>query len=199
MRKYLLAALALVILVAAYWSWALIGAAELASAASQGDAQALMRRIDLPALKSSLASQVARAYLDENPQFRKMSLLEQNFLGSASAGAANELLNGMLTPENIAALLAKGRGLSSGVGAIWRMPPLSEAFRAGPLQALMNSHFDGPLSFVVGVDSVQGRYGVHLHLSGTVWRLSGLDVPKEVSAQLAREIADKVGALNLAH
>ncbi len=203
MRNVLRAALALVILVAAAWSWALIGAAELASAASRGDAAALMQRIDLPALRSSLAGQIARAYLAQNPQFKKMAWFEQNFLGSVSAGAANELLTGMLTPEAIAALLTEGRiGLppagASGAGPGWRMPPLGDAFRARPLQVLMNSHFDGPLSFVIGLDSAEGRYGVHLHLSGTMWRLSGLDVPEEVSDGLARAIAEKVGKLNAA-
>ncbi len=87
------------------------------------------------------------------------------------------MLTGILTPENIAALLAKGRVDLPPAGDSrfdWRMPPLSEAFRAGPLQALMHSRFDGPLSFVVGVDSPQGRYGVHLHLSGTTWRLRAI-------------------------
>ena len=73
-----------------------------------------------------------------------------------------------------------------------RSRPAGDAFRAGPLQVLLNSYFDGPLSFVVGLDSV-GRYGVRLHLSGMTWRLSGLDVPHEVSARLAREIAERVG------
>ena len=202
MRNLLRAAVALVILVAAYWSWALVGAAELASAASKGDAGALMQRIDLPALRSSLAGQITHAYLAQNPQFKKMAWFEQNFLGSVSAGAANELLSGMLTPEAIAALLAEGRiGLpagASGAGPGWRMPPLGDAFRARPLQVLVNSHFDGPLSFVVGLDSAEGRYGVHLHLSGTTWRLSGLDIPEKVSDGLARVIAEKVGKMNAA-
>ena len=203
MRNLLRAAVALVILVAAYWSWALVGAAELASAASQGDAGALMQRIDLPALRSSLAGQITHAYLAQNPQFKKMAWFEQNFLGSVSAGAANELLSGMLTPEAIAALLAEGPhrpagGGVAGAGPGWRMPPLGDAFRARPLQVLVNSHFDGPLSFVVGLDSAEGRYGVHLHLSGTTWRLSGLDVPEKVSDGLARVIAEKVGKMNAA-
>ncbi|MGO9420084.1 DUF2939 domain-containing protein [Roseiarcus sp.] len=199
MRRFLQTVVVLIVLVAAYWGWALVGAAELASVASQGDPQALMQRIDLPALRRSLASQIARAYLEQNPQFQKMFLLEQDFLGSVSAGAANEALTGILTPENIAALLAKGRvGLAPAGDSRfdWRMPPLSEAFRAGPLQALMHSRFDGPLSFVVGVVSPQGRYGVHLHLSGTTWRLSGLDVPGEVRAELARAIAERVRRLS---
>lgn len=202
MRNVLRSALALVILVVAYWSWALIGAAELASAAMHGDVAALMQRIDQPALRSSLAGQITHAYLAQNPQFRKMAWFEQNFLGGVSAGAANELLSGMLTPEAIAALLAEGRIRlptgASGPGSGWRMPPLGDAFRAHPLQVLMNSRFDGPLSFVVGLDSADGRYGVHLHLSGTTWRLSGLDVPEKVSGELAHAIAQKVGKMNAA-
>jgi Protein of unknown function (DUF2939) len=59
-------AVALVILVAAYWGWALAGAAQLASAASRGDAQAVMERVDLQSLIRSLSSQIGRAYLDSS-------------------------------------------------------------------------------------------------------------------------------------
>ena len=196
MRKFIRAGVAVVILVAAYWIWALAGAAQLASAASQGDAAALMRRVDLPALTRSLSGQIAHAYLDENPQFKKLLSIEQGFVGSIGAGAAQALLRAALTPENIAALLSQGRaGFPNSGASVWRMPPLGEAFRTGPAQALRNSSFDGPLSFVVGLDGPEGRYNVHLHLSGTTWRLSGLDIPEEVSARLAREIARRVGGL----
>ena len=43
-------AVALVILIVAYWGWALAGAAQLASAAQRGDAEAVMERVDLQAL-----------------------------------------------------------------------------------------------------------------------------------------------------
>ena len=200
MRKFIRAAIVLVILAAAYWGWALAGGAQLASVASQGDAEAVMQRVDLPALRRSLGRQIAHAYLEQNPQFQKLLSLEKGFVGSVGGGAADALLREVLTPETIAALLNKGRvGLPKARGpdaeTLWRMPPLGEAFGAGPLQALMNSYFDGPLSFVVDLDSAEGRYGVHLHLSGSTWRLSGLDVPEEVSARLAREIAERVGGL----
>ena len=187
----------LVVLVAAYWGWALAGTAQLASAASRGDAEEVMERVDLEALIRSLSSQIARAYLDDNPQLQK--LMSQRGLGGGvliNAAAAQMLLRAFLTPENIAALLKQGRaGFPGGVdgGAPWRMPPLGEMFRARPLQAVMNSHFDGPLSFVVGLDSPDGRYGVHMHLSGTTWRLSGLDVPESVTARAARLIAQRIG------
>ena len=55
----------LVVLVAAYWGWALAGTAQLASAASRGDAEEVMERVDLEALIRSLSNQIARAFLDQ--------------------------------------------------------------------------------------------------------------------------------------
>ena len=109
MRTFIRAAIVLVILVAAYWGWALVGAAQLASVASQGDAEAVMQRVDLPALRRSLSSQIAHAYLEQNPQFQKLLSIEKGFVGSVGAGAAEALLRELLTPENFAALLNKGR------------------------------------------------------------------------------------------
>ncbi len=60
MRKFIGAAVALVILVAAYWGWALAGTAQLASAASRGDAAAVMERVDLTSLSRSLSGQISR-------------------------------------------------------------------------------------------------------------------------------------------
>jgi hypothetical protein len=203
MRVAVRGAVSLVILVAAYWGWALAGAAQLASAASRGDAEAVMDRVDLEALIRSLSSQISRAYLDQNPELQK--LLSRHGLAQGvvvNAAAAQMLLRAFLTPENIAALLNQGRvGFLNGgpnAGTLWRMPPLGEAFRAHPLQALMNSYFDGPLSFVVRLDSPDGRYSVHMNLSGATWRLSGLDIPEPVTARVAGLIAQRIsGAFDL--
>jgi hypothetical protein len=203
MRVVVRGAVSLVILVAAYWGWALAGAAQLASAASRGDAEAVMDRVDLEALIRSLSSQISRAYLDQNPELQK--LLSRHGLAQGvvvNAAAAQMLLRAFLTPENIAALLNQGRvGFLNGgpnAGTLWRMPPLGEAFRAHPLQALMNSYFDGPLSFVVRLDSPDGRYSVHMNLSGATWRLSGLDIPEPVTARVAGLIAQRIsGAFDL--
>ena len=143
----------------------------------------MARRTDWPALTRSLSGQIAHAFLDQNPQFRKLLGIEQGLVGSVGAGAAEALLREMLTPEAVAALLDKGQARVPGAGlAGWRMPSLGDAFRGGPWRALTNSRFEGPLSFVVGLDGPEGRYDVHLHLDGTTWRLSGLDVPEAISA-----------------
>jgi hypothetical protein len=196
MRMLLRGAVALVILIAAYWAWALAGAAQLASAAERGDAEALIERVDLQALIRSLSGQIARAFADENPDLQKRPSPRQGVFLNASA--AEMLLRALLTPDNIAALLSQGRVgvLGAGgkdAGTIWGMPSLGEAFNARPLQVLLSSHFDGPRSFVVGLDSPDGRYRVHLSLSGLTWLLSGVDIPAPITARLANLIAQRIG------
>jgi hypothetical protein len=70
-------AVALVILIVAYWGWALAGAAQLASAAQRGDAEAVMERVDLQALIRSLSGQVARAFAKQNPQLQHLPLVRR--------------------------------------------------------------------------------------------------------------------------
>src|SRR5271170_7735184 len=138
MRIFIRGAIALVILVAAYWGWALAGTAQLASAASRGDAEAVMERIDITALSRSLSGQISRAYLEQNPELKKLMSLRPGFADGVgiNAAGAEMLLRAFLTPENIASLLNKGRAASSAggpdTGALWRMPGLGEAFQAGP-------------------------------------------------------------------
>ena len=196
MRMLIRGAVALVILVAAYWAWALAGAAQLASAAERGDADAVMERVDLQALIRSLSGQIARAFLDENPQLQKLPPPRQGVFLNASA--AEMLLRALLTPDNIAALLTQGRVGVVGAGGkdagtVWGMPSLGEAFHARPLQVLTHSYFDGPRSFVVGLDSPDGLYRVHMNLSGLTWRMSGVDVPEPITARLAHLIAQRIG------
>src|SRR5271156_3616764 len=99
MRKFVGAAVALVILVAAYWGWALAGAAQLASAASRGDAAAVMERVDLTALSRSLSGQIPRAFLKKNPELQKLMPPHPGLGdGPALTAAAAEMLRRAFLP-----------------------------------------------------------------------------------------------------
>jgi hypothetical protein len=195
MRILIRGVVALIILVAAYWGWALAGAAQLASAAENGDANAVIERVDLQALIRSLSGQIARAFLDENPQLQKLPPQPGVFLNGS---AAEMLLRAFLTPDNIAALLSQGRVGVLGAGGkdsgtLWGMPSLGQAFHARPWQVLMHSYLDGPRSFVVGLESPDGLYRIHMNLSGFTWRMSGVDVPEPIIARLTHLIAQRIG------
>jgi Protein of unknown function (DUF2939) len=196
MRMLRRGVVALVILVVVYWAWALAGAAQLASAAERGDAEAVIERVDLQALIRSLSGQIASAFANATPGLQKAPPPRQGVFLNASA--AEMLLRALLTPNNIAALLSQGRVgvLGAGgkdVGTVWGMPSLGEAFNARPLEVLMHSYFDGPRSFVVGLDSSDGHYRIHMNLSGLTWRMSGVDIPEPVTARLASLIAQRIG------
>ena len=198
MRKIIGAVAALVILAGAYWGWALAGAAALASAAQRGDAEGVIERIDIAALSRSLSSQISRAWLEQNPELQKALAQHEGGGLVINAAAAEMLLRAFLTPENLAALLKQGGAGAGGSDAnsLLRMPSFGDAFRGGGLiETLTHSYFDGPRSFVVGLNSPDGRYGVHMDLAGTTWRLSGLDIPDQVTARVARQIAERVGGL----
>jgi hypothetical protein len=196
MRMVIRAAIALLILFGAYWSWALAGAAQLASAAQRGDAEAVMERVDLQALIRSLSAQIARAFADQNPQLQHLPSPRQGVFLNGTA--AEMLLRALLTPDNIAGLLNQGRVSVLGAGGkdagtVWGMPSLGEAFHARPLQVLTHSYFNGPTSFVVGLNSPDGLYRLHMNLSGLTWRMSGVDVPEPITARLAQLIAQRIG------
>jgi hypothetical protein len=195
MRMLLRGVVALVILIVVYWAWALAGTAQLASVAERGDAEAVIERVDLQALIRSLSGQIASAFANATPGLQKAPPRQGVFL---NASAAEMLLRALLTPDNIAALLSQGRVgvLGAGgkdVGTVWGMPSLGEAFNARPLEVLMHSYFDGPRSFIVGLDSSEGRYRIHMNLSGLTWRMSGVDIPEPVTARLASLIAQRIG------
>jgi hypothetical protein len=142
------------------------------------------------------SAQIARAFADQNPQLQHLPLVRQGVFLNASA--AEMLLRALLTPDNIAGLLNQGRMSVLGAGGkdagtVWGMPSLGEAFSARPLQVLTHSYLDGPRSFVVGLDSPDGRYRIHMRLSGLTWLLSGVDIPEPITARLARLIAQRVG------
>src|ERR1700678_4613032 len=96
MRILVRGVVALVILIVAYWAWALAGAAQLAAAAERGDADAVIERVDPQALIRSLSGQIARAFLDQNPQLQKLPPRPGVFL---NASAAEMLLRALLTPD----------------------------------------------------------------------------------------------------
>jgi Protein of unknown function (DUF2939) len=200
MRKIIFACLALTIVIVGYWAWALMGAVQLAAVASRGDVTAIMQRVDLPALRRSLGSQIVHAYLKQNPKYEKLGVLGRGLAGSLGGSVADAMLQQALTPENVSLLLNKGRVsvLKAATGSesetLWQMPPLNEAFHAGVFKAFFQSSFDGPVNFVILLDNAGESYGVHLALSGTTWRLSGLDIPEDVCDRLARSIVEKQNA-----
>ena len=110
-----------------------------------------MERVDLTALSRSLSGQISRAYLEQNPELKKLMSLRPGFADGVgiNAAGAEMLLRAFLTPENIASLLNKGRAASSAggpdTGALWRMPGARRGVPVRPVAGRDELPFCQPL------------------------------------------------------
>lgn len=196
MRRFFVAVAAVAVVVAAYWAWPLIGAAQLARAAGTGDAGQVFERVDVDGLRRSLARQIAVAYLDVSGKGKKLTGLSRSVAGAAVTTVADPYVEQLLTPANVMALLSQGRintvsigGRSVAVKA--ELPDFKTLFDGHVLDAITGSRFDQLKDFVVPIDGGHGsndHYGVHMHLIGLDWKLGGLDLPPPIVDQMARSI-----------
>ena len=99
-----------------YWAWPFLGAAEIVRAARSGDSAILLDRVNLPALRRSLARQIAQAYLKATGKADKMGALGRSVAGAAATTIADPYLAELLTPDNLVALLGQGRINSVKIG-----------------------------------------------------------------------------------
>jgi hypothetical protein len=187
MRKWLWCGIVLVVLFVGYWGFALVGASQVAAVASNGNADLLMQKIDLPALRHSLAHQIVAAYLRQNP--KRLTGLAGNLAGALGGTVADAMLQDILTAQNLASLLEQGQLNRGPKATTIEMPALGDVFKGSVLQILTSAYFDGPLDFVLHLDHGDDDYGVHLHLESFEWRVAGLDLPATLTDRLAQEVA----------
>lgn len=199
MRRRTWVILLIVALLGAYWAWPLAGAAQLASAARQGNAQEVIDRVDLPALRRSLSRQIAWAYLKATGKADKMGAFGRSVAGAAATTVADPYVGELLTPENITALLGQGRIAQVNVGgrtlAVGReLPGFAGLLNSNLWSLVTGSYFDGLRTFVMlahGGPDQNDDYRVHLRLEGLTWRLSGIDLPAPMVDDMARSILNQ--------
>ena len=196
MRRWLVIVGAVVVVGLAYWVWPLVGAAQLARTARSGDAGQVFERVDVDGLRRSLARQIASAYLDVSGKGKKMGAFGRSVAGAAVTTVADPYVAQLLTPDNVMALLAKGRINQVNLGGRpvavkGDLPDFSTLLDDHLLAAVTGSYFDQVKDFVIPVDGGHGaddRYGVHMHLVGLTWKLGGLDLPGPLVNEMARSI-----------
>jgi hypothetical protein len=186
----------LILIGLAMWSWPFVGAAQLAGAADRGDTEEVSARVNLPALRRSLARQIAGAYLEATGKAEKMGAFGRSVAGAAATTVADPYLAQLLTPENLTSLLGRGKVAAvtvqgRPVSVNQSLPHFPDLVRANAISALTGSYFDGIASFVIPVSAgpnLDETYGIHLRLDGLTWKLAGLDLPKVVLDDMAKAV-----------
>ena len=196
---------AVLVLGAAYWAWPLVAAAQFASTIRQGNPADIAAGIDMPALRHSLARQIARAYLDASGKADKLGSFGRSMAGAAVTTVADPYLAEFLTPENISTLFSQGHVNQVKLGdrtvAIKSdLPKVSNLFDGNALSLVTGSYFDAVTDFVIPIDdgqNPQDQYRVHMHLDGLTWKLSGLELPPPIVQEMARSLMKGDGQAGL--
>jgi hypothetical protein len=178
-----------VVLWAAYYVWPYVGVRSLVQAVRKHDVAAVNERVNFPALRQSLTTQIIATYLRVTGkearlgQFRDLAI-------AATSSIADPIVTQLISAEALTDLLASGwptavlpeklpqlRGLSSGaVGSVW--------------QVLANSDH-GLRTFALAVPAnvaPEFQFKLRFKLSGWTWKLYDVRLPEELTTRLTREM-----------
>jgi hypothetical protein len=182
---------AVVIASALYLASAVISVDRLVQAARAGNAVEVIERTNMSRLRRSLVDQIVAAYLErtgkkDSPRDR---LLAQTF----GASIADAMLQKMLTAENLTKLLQTGT--IAGPDVSTSLVPNILSINASNIAELLGRvSWVKPVEFLVRTSPATDRdsvSGVSFHFEGSDWKLSGINLPKSVTRQLAASLPGK--------
>jgi len=185
MRWLLRTLLVLVVLFAVYAGTAVASLKGLVEDTRKGDAAAVMSRVDLPRLRSSLAEQIVQAHFQRIGQTRPVKTIER----IAAPTVIDALLAQLLTPDNIALILRSGTlPMPANAAPVTDMlPSLNAAGLDSTLRILARLRPKTPMQLQVRLDD-KGEAAIRLHFEGTPWKLSGIDLPASALQKLIASV-----------
>jgi hypothetical protein len=177
----------------AYLVWPVHAALEIREAMAAGDTAALNRKIDWPALRTSLKSSITPetlARLSQEPDAPKPSMW-QRIKAAVAPSMADTVIDRYVTPENLPVLLGYRRiyrgTVQPAIGP--KEPPtvLAGTWLSGGSidrfasfwSRVRSATFQSPSRFVLEVEDKhrpERRYFGTLELRGWEWKLTGLTV-----------------------
>lgn len=188
MRWFFAALLALFVSLAIYVGSALWSLNGLVEAARGGDGVEVIARTDVKRLKRSLVDQIVAEYLKRIGQDRPVKPLERLVANTYGASVADALIAKMLTAENLTDLLQ--RGSVPGVGTGLNIVPLTQLDTSQIWRTLARVSVVKPVEISIQIRE-QDQSAISLHFEGNSWKLSGVQLPREVLRVLAESLPGK--------
>jgi hypothetical protein len=131
------------------------------TAVQSRDAAAISKRVDFPAVRTSLKKQLVARFANRTSSHKRWSNLGPTLIDA--------IIDAYVTPEGIAALLSNPEALKN------LKAPREFHFQFGQNQDLSKvkyAFFTGPRSFVVDRDGIKLRF----HFTGSGWQLYDVDL-----------------------
>lgn len=182
---------AVVVAGALYFTSAVISIDRLVQAARAGNAVEVVERTDMSRLRRSLVDQIIAAYLERTG--RKDRPLDRLLAQTYGASIADAMLQKMLTAENLTKLLQTGTIAGPDVSTSL-VPNILSINTSNFGELLGPVSWVKPVEFLVRTSPTTDRdavSGVSFHFEGSYWKLSGINLPRSVTRQLAASLPVK--------
>lgn len=192
MRRALWATVILVVLLAAYAIWPVVGFYRIASAIESRDGAALSKLVDFPLLRKSLTKQIVSTYLELTGKEKKLGLLGKSIVMGVGGSFAGPIVARLVNEETLIDLLTKGTAGGGAAVSADRIPFSKSALRSA-WKTWWDSEY-GLGDFYVHLPPETPRdeqFRVKLSLNQWQWKLSGIGLPEPLLVQLVQEILDR--------
>jgi hypothetical protein len=166
-----------------------------AKALEARDVDAITERVNFHAVRISITKQIVTAYLNATGRSEELKGTAGRFAVGAATNFADPLVEEYVTPEALIGLLqgnnpgaAPGRPVSLPAGGpdLASLRSLDEAW-----DLFMHAETRGfrAISFALPPNkAADEQFRLQFRLSGTTWRVVGLEMPKSVEGRLVQEL-----------
>lgn len=198
MKRFLPVFLVIVVALVGYAAWPLYSLNKIRTAIENRDADALDRMVDYPELRRSLTEQVVGAYLKASGKAQRLGALGTQVATGLGATVADPMVEKLLNSKALIELFTSGRVRAAEAGG-GDLPlggvNFEGAFSSG-WELFKNSEY-GARVYDVSVPPgapADKRFRLRLRLSDWDWKLSGVQMPPDVTLRLAQELQKSAAA-----
>jgi hypothetical protein len=181
---------ALLVLWLAYAVSPFLGVYRLVDVVAQRDVAALSERVDFPALRASLSTQIVKTYLRITGKGDEPGSPKERILVVVAASVAAPIVAELVSPEALLDLLKTGRP----VEVTPDIPPMTGGLSSESLGNVWRAYLNSELGIArffldVPVDKPrQERVRLQFCLRSWTWMLCGIELPEPILVVLAQEL-----------
>jgi Protein of unknown function (DUF2939) len=179
----------LILLLAAYLIWPLVGFYRIGSAVESKNAAALAQRVEFPSLRRSLGQQVIAEYLKLTGKEEKLGRFRTGVATGVGAALAESVIAQFLNAETLLDFLNKG-SVKDGAKISSEVAPFSGSSWRNAWQVWWHSEY-GITRFHAYLPPDKPKseqFKVGLSLRDWQWKLTDIGLPEHLRVQLAQEL-----------
>ena len=179
----------LILLLATYFTWPLVGFYRIGFAVESKNAAALAQRVEFPSLRRSLSQQVIAEYLKLTGKDEKLGRFRTGVATGVGAALAEPVIAQFLNAETLLDFLNKG-SVKDGAKISSEVAPFSGSSWRNAWQLWWHSEY-GITRFHAYLPPDKPKseqFKVGLSLRDWQWKLTGIGLPEHLRVQLAQEL-----------